>query len=350
MGMVHPRGKPTLAELRSHILGFRGARRGDVILGPGIAVDSAVVDCSGVRIALKGDPITGAIAEIGRLAVIVPSNDVAAAGGLPRWLTVILLLPTNMSIEDARLIMDCIDAEARRSGIAIVGGHTEFTDNVLYPIVCSFVSGVIDRILDPKNIKPGDIIVITKTVAMEATVIIASDLAEDVEKVFGRDFKARCISMRNRLSIIPEARAALTVDSVVAMHDLTEGGLLAGVVELAEASNLGFIIYEDKIPVAEETRLLCSYFGLDPLKAISSGSLLIVVRPDGLDRLRDSLSMLGVEYSEIGLFTDDPDRRMILAGDGVRRVEPPDRDDLWKLMDRIRGCRLQANGRMEMDT
>ncbi|MCS7112990.1 MAG: AIR synthase family protein [Nitrososphaerota archaeon] len=335
--MSHPTGKPTLSELRSYILRFKGACRGDVILGPEIAVDSAVVDCSGVKIAFKGDPITGAITEIGRLAVIVPSNDVAAAGGSPRWLTVILLLPTSMSIDDAKLIMDSIDAEARRYGIAIVGGHTEFTGNVVYPIVCSFVSGVVDRILDPKNIKPGDLIVVTKKLAMEATVIIASDLADDVEKVFGRDFRVRCLSMRSGLSVIPEARAAAAVDGVVAMHDLTEGGLLAGIVELAEASNLGFTIYEDRIPVAEETRILCDYFGLDPLKAISSGSLLIAVRSDSLDQLRDKLSKLRIEYSEIGFFTDDPRRREIVYRDGsTGRVEPPDRDDLWRLLDDIR--------------
>jgi len=335
--MVRPTGKPTLSELRSCILGFKGAYRSDVILGPEIAVDSAIVDCSGIKIALKGDPITGAIAEIGRLAVVVPSNDIAAAGGSPRWLTLILLLPTTMSIDDAKLIMDSIDLEARRYGIAIVGGHTEFTGNVSHPIVCSFVSGVVDRILDPKNIKPGDFIVVTKTLAMEATVIIASDLADDVEKVFGLDFRVRCLSMRDKLSVIPEARVAVTVDGVIAMHDLTEGGLLAGIVELAEASNLGFTIYEDKIPIAEETRILCEYFGLDPLKAISSGSLLIVVRPYGLDQLREKLSTLRVDYSEIGFFTDDPRRREIVYRDGsIMEAKPPDRDDLWRLLDSIR--------------
>ncbi|MEM3594859.1 MAG: AIR synthase-related protein, partial [Candidatus Jordarchaeaceae archaeon] len=53
---------------------------------------------------------------------------------------------------------------------------------------------------------------------------------------------------------------------VTSMHDPTEGGLIGGLVEMAEASNVGFRIEEELIPVAEETRDICSLLRIDPLR------------------------------------------------------------------------------------
>jgi Hydrogenase maturation factor len=68
--------------LRELVLSRTGARDPAVLVGPGIGEDAAVVDMGGGRVLVAhADPITGAVEYIGRLAVHVASNDVAAEGG-----------------------------------------------------------------------------------------------------------------------------------------------------------------------------------------------------------------------------------------------------------------------------
>ena len=59
------------------------------------------------------------------------------------------------------------------------------------------------------------------------------------------------------------------------MHDITEGGVLGALWEVAQASSLGFKVYNDKMPISYITYNICRKFNLDPLKFISSGSMLI---------------------------------------------------------------------------
>lgn len=61
------------------------------------------------------------------------------------------------------------------------------------------------------------------------------------------------------------------------MHDPTDGGLLEGLYEMSIAANKGFIVWENKIPIAEETKVLSKHFNIDPLKLISSGVLLAAI-------------------------------------------------------------------------
>lgn len=61
------------------------------------------------------------------------------------------------------------------------------------------------------------------------------------------------------------------------MHDPTEGGLSSALYEMAEASSVGLSIEADSIRILPEAAQLCADFGLNPLGAIASGSLLICV-------------------------------------------------------------------------
>ena len=53
------------------------------------------------------------------------------------------------------------------------------------------------------------------------------------------------------------------------MHDPTEGGVINGLWELAEASNVGFTVYEERIPISHETKTICNILDIYPLKIIS---------------------------------------------------------------------------------
>ena len=85
------------------------------------------------------------------------------------------------------------------------------------------------------------------------------------------------------------------------MHDITEGGLLGALFEVAMASNTGFIVYEDKIPIQRCTRKLAKEFSIDPLRLISSGSMLITTTKG--EELIKALEEEGIKATIIGKVT-----------------------------------------------
>jgi hydrogenase maturation factor len=113
------------------------------------------------------------------------------------------------------------------------------------------------------------------------------------------------------------------------MHDITEGGVLTGVWELAEASRRGVRFDADAVPVAPETQAICAALGADPLALISSGAMLIAV-PDPAP-LRAELGRAGIPMAVIGRFTEE--ERVVIRGGQASELVPPDRDELWRLLE-----------------
>jgi hydrogenase maturation factor len=126
---------------------------------------------------------------------------------------------------------------------------------------------------------------------------------------------------------MPESRIAVREGGVTAMHDATEGGVLGAAWELAEASGLGLRLRPDTIPVRAVTRKLCAKLGLDPLRLISSGVMLIA-HPDGntlIERLREQR----IEATAIGVFTAGMERLLVYDGH-EEPLAPPDGDEIYE--------------------
>ena len=336
--MRRPVGKLSIEELKNYVLPFKGAYDPRVILGQMVGGDAAVIRLDDERkLILKADPITGAVEELGWLAVAVPSNDVAVVGGKPLWLLAVLIMPTSMDVEDVERIMRRMDEAAKEFGVALVGGHTEFISSIDHPIVCSFIAATTSgRTLSASGAKPRDLIVLTKGAAIEATSILASDLKDEVEKAFGKRFLAKARRFIEKVCVVREALEAAKIEGVTAMHDPTEGGILTALHELAEASKVGLLIHENKIFMAEETEKLCQHFGINPLGALSSGALLITVRKDSVDILLDSMRRLGVRAEVIGEVKDKSfGRKIVLKSGEMVDLPLPEREELWKLFDKI---------------
>ena len=103
-----------------------------------------------------------------------------------------------------------------------------------------------------------------------------------------------------KISVVKDAITAFRTGGVSAMHDPTEGGVAGGLHELADAANVGFQVYGEKILVPDETRKICQHFDVDPLQLISSGSLLVVAEEAKTAEILSSLSRNGVQASMIG--------------------------------------------------
>jgi hydrogenase maturation factor len=139
----------------------------------------------------------------------------------------------------------------------------------------------------------------------------------------------------NRIILVKEAITAFKTGGVDAMHDPTEGGIIGGVYEMAEASKLGVRILEEKIPVQPETARICKFFDIDPLQLVSSGALLIAAKPKDTSRIIEELEQKNIQASVIGEFLKDPSDRALVKKNGALQVLPkPASDHLWMALSR----------------
>ena len=112
------------------------------------------------------------------------------------------------------------------------------------------------------------------------------------------------------------------------MHDPTEGGLSAALRELGQASGLGVVLFEQPLPVAEVTRTLCAFFGIEILGLISSGSLLVTCEPSQSPRLLEAFDRASLPATRIGQMQPaDAGFRI-----GTRPLPAFERDELARVM------------------
>jgi len=325
-------GKVPTEVLQKIVFKHLGTKRNDIILGPSIGEDAAIVKVGKEVLAIAADPITGAEEWLGWLAVNVSANDVATCGVRPIWFTSCILLPKGSKEELVEKICSQMDKAARQLNVAIIGGHCEITPGLEHPIVTGCSIGIAEngKYVTSSGAKAGNVIIMTKGTGIEGTAILASDKRKELLKVFDESFLRKAESFFTRISVVRDALTAFKTGGVLAMHDPTEGGVAGGLHELADASNIGFQVYEEKILVSEETRKICAHFEIDPLQLISSGSLLIVAEKEKTKEIVSRLSQNDVPASVIGEVTEpELGRKMVSrTGEKVELVRPVS-DHLW---------------------
>ena len=140
--MKLPYGKVPQKILEKIVLKYLGLKRKEVILGPAVGEDGAIIEIGDKAIVSSVDPITGAIKRIGWLAVNICANDVATFGVKPTFFSSCILLPERSDEHVLEEICRQIDEAARRLEIAVIGGHTEVTPELTHPIIVGYCVGV----------------------------------------------------------------------------------------------------------------------------------------------------------------------------------------------------------------
>jgi len=295
-----------------------------------------VLDFGDRLLIAKSDPITFTAEEIGWYAVHVNANDVATTGAPPLWFLATLLLPEESA--DAALaseIFEQIGKACHSVGAQLVGGHTEITAGLERPIVAGTMLGEVtrDRLITPRGARPGDRLLLTKGVPIEATSILVREFSDRLAglppEVLDR---GREYLHRPGISVVPEALAASETGAVTAMHDPTEGGLASGLWELAQAAGVGLEIDRDAIFVPSESSVICQTLGVNPLEAIASGALLLTVKPDMVDTVCQAIEAKGIVVFEIGQVTEGHEVAM-RTKDGIKPLVWPPRDAIAHLFE-----------------
>ncbi|MEA2090093.1 MAG: AIR synthase family protein [Thermoproteota archaeon] len=338
-----PLGKVPIEILKEIIYRRSGAKRKEVILGPAVGEDGALVQVGDKVLVSCMDPITGALERIGWLAVNINANDVATFGVSPTFFSSSLLLPENATNQTVQTICDQIDRAARKLEIAVVGGHSEVTPGLTNPIVVGGCMGITEkgRYVTSGGAESGDKLILTKGAGIEGTAILAADRHTLLEKRFNTGFLEGAKGFFKHISVVKEATLAFKAGGVTAMHDPTEGGVAGGVHEMADASNVGVQVFEEKIPVSPETRKICEFFEIDSMQLISSGALLISVKPNFAGKVIKVLKRRNIEASIIGEILDAPNSRVLVRKDGTKtELARPVSDHLWVALGKGNGGKV----------
>jgi len=275
-----------------------------VLIRPGVGEDIAAINVKNDEVlTLKSDPITFASDALGRYAVIINANDIATSGAIPRWFLTTLLLHCGITGFEIGRIMQDLHKVCRERGISLCGGHTEITDSVTRPVVTGMMVGTVakNRLIDKRNIKSGDRVLLTKAVAVEGTSIIAREFGEKLRHLGQTESEINgCRKFLQDISILKEAKIAGALDGVSAMHDVTEGGLATALEELSIAGRHKIRVDLNRIPIYPQTRKICSLLDIDPLGLIGSGSLLICCSKDDSEDLMSQIRKAGITVTAIG--------------------------------------------------
>jgi len=185
-----------------------------------------------------------------------------------------------------------------------------------------------------RGARPGDSIILARGVPIEGTAIIARERRQDLlARGVDPDLVDRAAHFLHDpgISVVRAALLASRTVPVHAMHDPTEGGVLTGVWELAEASGTGVWVDLDAVPVLPEGRVLCGLYGLDPLGTIASGALLIACEPGDVSRLLATLQEEDIPAQVIGRVTSPEEGRVVHLGGREYPLTPPAADEIVKL-------------------
>ena len=303
--------KFSLDVLKECVYPYRGCEDPDVVLGSSFGEDVSLTQVGDALLASHVDPIIGAIAQIGWLAVHIACNDIATSGIPPRWIQVLVLVPGSDDREILQEIMADIDRAAKSLGVAVIGGHTGYSSGLTRPLVAVTALGTAaDRTpVLTSGAEPGDHILVTKGIGLEGTSILASDFADiALEKGLTAEDIREAKALIKQVSVVEEA-LFLGLMGAHAMHDVTRGGLLETLLEIAHLSRVKVEVDYHKIPLPEIVHKFSEAFQFDPLQMISSGTLAAAVPEENLEKALHSLRAKGIPCGDIGT---------VQEGEGVR--------------------------------
>ena len=318
-----------------------GAKSKSVIVGPQHGVDVAIVEIGDKAVVLTTDPVF-IVPQYGWeraawFAIHILASDAVTSGLKPKYLSIDLNLPMEMTKGQLEIVWDTMHRECLKLGIAVVCGHTARYENCHYPMVGGATVvcvGEKDEYVTPKMAKSGDKIIITKGPAIEATGIFATMFPKLLEKEFGSSFSEQAQEIFYKMSVVQDALTAVGVgvrdEGVTAMHDATECGIWGGLYETAQAANLGVRVKKERIVVENCVTEICRYFGIDPYASISEGTLIIACKEHKAESVVKALARKGIKSSIVGELTNAKQGMILVEKGKEKKLDHPVVDPFWQ--------------------
>ncbi len=309
-------GKITKTDFEKIFAGKLGYSRNEVITGPSFGVDVSVIDLANNQaLVLTSDPLSLipslGLEESAWLSVHLMANDMATTGFAPMYGQFVLNLPPSLTEDDFKIYWNYIHKFCSDIKVAVTGGHTGSIEGQNSNIAGggTFIAvAEKNKILTSKNSIAGDSILVTKQCAISSAAILAMSFPQTVKSKLGNEIFNNACELFYKTSSLQEALIAAQFNQnnniVSAMHDVTEGGVLGAVYEMAVASNNGVLIDNSKIPVHSTEQEICRLVSLDPRYCIGAGAMLITVKKEFEKEVIQALATKNINCTVIGKMVD----------------------------------------------
>ena len=257
------------------------------------------------------------------------ANNLATAGAEPVAAELVIFLPESVEEPELKALMSEAEGIAAELNIQIIGGQTRVSSAVRQPLATVTGYGIRKTgavQVDVRKKLAGQDIIITKWIGLEGTADLAARNQEGLLTRYPAYLVEEAAAFDRYYSILPEAATAVKSGGCT-MHDASEGGIFAGLWEMAEGAGVGLTIDMKKLPLRQETVEVCEYCNVNPYELRSGGSL-IIASPEGT-AVVEALQAEGIPATIVGRFTDSNDR-LILNEDEIRYMDRPQRDEIYK--------------------
>ena len=257
------------------------------------------------------------------------ANNLATAGAEPVAAELVIFLPESVEEPELKALMSEAEGIAAELNIQIIGGQTRVSSAVRQPLATVTGYGIRKTgavQMDVRKKLAGQDIIITKWIGLEGTADLAARNQEELLTRYPAYLVEEAAAFDRYYSILPEAATAVKSGGCT-MHDASEGGIFAGLWEMAEGAGVGLTIDMKKLPLRQETVEVCEFCNVNPYELRSGGSL-IIASPEGTTVV-EALAAEGIPAVIVGRFTDS-NERLILNEDEVRYMDRPQRDEIYK--------------------
>nr|WP_067060147.1 AIR synthase-related protein [Mucilaginibacter sp. L294] len=319
------------------ILPRLGFARSNITHGPAFGVDVSVVDIgNGTGLAMTSDPLSLipslGLAESAWLSVHLMANDMATTGHSPMYAQMVLNLPLGLSVDDFTTYWEHVHKYCKAIGVAITGGHTgsiEGQNSTIAGGGTMLLTAPLNEILVSSRARPGDVIIVTKECALSSAAILAMSFPQTVKNKLGKEVYDQCCALFYQTSSLPDALAAVGAGQVTAMHDVTEGGVLGAVYEMAVASGLGVRIRNEDLPSGIAQQQVTQLFGIDERFCIGAGAMIIAANPGTERHVLEALAARQIKGTVIGEFTDKAEGLRLVSDGRNEQMPYYEKDPYW---------------------
>jgi hydrogenase expression/formation protein HypE len=240
------------------------------------------------------------------------------AGAVPSWISAAFVLEEGFPIAELKEIVADMAAAAVTAGVQIVTGDTKVVPKGAADgmFITTAGAGVIpaERTLSAESVRAGDKLLLSGSMGDHgmAVMLARGDLAIEA------DIESDTASVSPLVELLMAA-----APSTRWLRDATRGGVGTVCNELAQASGLGVLLEEERLPVRPMVNGACELLGIDPLYVANEGKFIAVVAADeaesGLAALRSH--PLGADAARVGQVVTEPAETVVLrTGFGGTRI------------------------------
>jgi thiamine-monophosphate kinase len=302
----------------------------------GIGDDASVHDAGDKYVLLSTDLLIEGIhfdlaymplQHLGYKAIAINVSDIAAMNGTPKQVTVSMALSNRFSTEAVEVFYEGVKAACDEYNVDLVGGDTTASPSGLMISVTAMGESTKEDIVYRSGAKENDILCVSGDLggALVGLQILEREKQEfianpemkpkldDYEYIVGRQLRPKA-----RMDIVHElAEAGISPTSMIDVSD----GLTSELFHICKQSNLGFSIYEDKLPIDKQTFETAAEFSLDPNACALNGGedyeLLFTVKQEDFDKVQklDDVSVIGYMHDK------EKGRVLVTTGNQVIELE-----------------------------